>query len=91
MAIAQEEKAKRFEALHARAGSFVIPNPWDAGSARILQSLGFEALATTSGGLAFALGRSDGFRAVSREEALDNARSIVNATDLPVSADLENG
>ena len=91
MAMAQAEKAKRFEALHARAGSFVIPNPWDAGSARILESLGFEALATTSGGLAFALGRSDGFGAVSREEALDNARSIVNATDLPVSADLENG
>ena len=85
----QKRKAAAFRALHTRPGAFVIPNPWDAGTAKILTQLGFEALATTSAGLAFALGRSDG--AVSREETLANARAIVEATHLPVSADLENG
>jgi 2-methylisocitrate lyase-like PEP mutase family enzyme len=89
MRASQAEKAERFRALHARPGAFVIPNPWDAGSARILAGLGFEALTTTSAGLAFTLGRRDG--AVTRDEALANARAIVEATDLPVAADLENG
>ncbi|MDQ2907897.1 MAG: isocitrate lyase/phosphoenolpyruvate mutase family protein [Candidatus Eremiobacteraeota bacterium] len=84
------EKAERFRALH-REGCFIIANAWDAGSARILTGLGFAALATTSAGLAFMLGRRDGEAAVSRSEALDNARQIVASTDLPVSADLENG
>ena len=84
-------RAARFRELHARPGAFVIPNPWDAGTARILTSLGFEALATTSAGLAFALGRPDGQGAVSRDETLANARAIVEATHLPVAADLENG
>ncbi len=87
----QHAKAAAFQALHARPGAFVMPNPWDAGTARILAALGFEALATTSAGLAFALGRRDGEGAVSRDETLANAREIVDATALPVSADLENG
>jgi 2-methylisocitrate lyase-like PEP mutase family enzyme len=87
----QTEKAIAFRALHARSGAFVIPNPWDGGSARLLSSLGFEALATTSAGHAFALGRRDGDGGVGRAETLANARAIVEATDLPVSADLENG
>jgi 2-methylisocitrate lyase-like PEP mutase family enzyme len=91
MAPTQAQKAERFQALHARPGAFVIPNPWDAGTARILASLGFEALTTTSGGLAFSLGRRDGAGAVTREETFANARAIVDATDLPVAADLENG
>jgi 2-methylisocitrate lyase-like PEP mutase family enzyme len=91
MPVTQSEKAKRFAALHARAGAFVIPNPWDAGTARILASLGFEALTTTSAGLAFALGRRDGVGAVTRDQALANAKLIADATDLPVAADLENG
>ncbi|HEX2115587.1 MAG TPA: isocitrate lyase/phosphoenolpyruvate mutase family protein [Alphaproteobacteria bacterium] len=91
MAVGQQEKATRFRALHARPGAFVIPNPWDAGSARILTSLGFEALATTSAGFAFSIGRKDQAEAVSRDETLANARDIVAATDLPVSADLEAG
>lgn len=89
--VTQAEKALRFRALHERPGAFVIPNPWDAGTARILTRLGFEALTTTSAGLAFVLGRRDGDGSVSREEALANARAIVEATDLPVAADLENG
>ena len=89
--IAQQEKAAAFRALHHGPGAFVIPNPWDAGTARILASLGFKALATTSAGLAFALGRPDGEGKVSLEETLANAAAIVAATDLPVSADLENG
>ncbi len=84
-------KAQAFKALHKRPGIFVVPNPWDAGSAKMLASLGFEALATTSAGLAFSLGKSDGEGAVTREEALENARIIVNSAPLPVSADLENG
>jgi 2-methylisocitrate lyase-like PEP mutase family enzyme len=87
----QAEKAITFRALHARPGAFVIPNPWDAGTARILAALGFEALATTSLGLANTLGRPDGANAVSRPEVLDNCRAIAGATDLPVNADLENG
>ena len=89
--ISQVEKAERFRALHARPGAFVIPNPWDAGTARILSSLGFEALTTTSAGLAFTLGKRDGAGDVTRDETLANAKAIVNATDLPVAADLENG
>ncbi|RVI62502.1 isocitrate lyase/PEP mutase family protein, partial [Sinorhizobium meliloti] len=72
-------------------GAFVIPNPWDAGSARILAAVGFEALATTSAGLAFAIGRRDSAAALSRDVILQNARDIVEATELPVSADLEDG
>src|SRR5215471_13315676 len=83
------EKASRFEALHQRPGAFLIPNPWDAGSARILTGLGFEALATSSAAAAATFGRRDG--KLSRDEALASARAIVNATELPVSADLENG
>ncbi|HWB92153.1 MAG TPA: isocitrate lyase/phosphoenolpyruvate mutase family protein [Puia sp.] len=84
-------KGELLQALHKRAGIFVVPNPWDAGSARMLAHLGFEALATTSAGLAFSLARPDGLAAVSREETLTNARTIVEATALPVTADLENG
>ena len=86
----QAQKADAFRALHARPGAFVIPNPWDAGTAKLLASLGFEALATTSLGLANMLGRADGTGAVSRREVADNCRTIAEATDLPVSADLEN-
>jgi 2-methylisocitrate lyase-like PEP mutase family enzyme len=84
----QADKAARFLALHGGPAPLLMPNPWDAGSAKLLASLGFEALATTSSGFAATLGRLDG--AVSREEALAHAASIVAATDLPVSADLEN-
>ncbi|HEY5425751.1 MAG TPA: isocitrate lyase/phosphoenolpyruvate mutase family protein [Candidatus Tumulicola sp.] len=91
MPLDQAEKGTRFQALHAREGAFVIPNPWDAGTARILAALGFEALTTTSAGLAFALGRRDGEGAISRDETLANAKAIADATDLPVAADLENG
>lgn len=87
----QMERGEAFRALHRREGLFVLPNPWDAGSAKMLSSLGFQALATTSAGLAFSLGRRDAEGAVSRDEALANARSIVEATPLPVAADLENG
>jgi 2-methylisocitrate lyase-like PEP mutase family enzyme len=87
----QLDKALAFRALHERPGAFVIPNPWDAGSARLLSALGFEALATTSAGFAFSIGRRDSEGGLSRAETLANARAIVEATDLPVSADLENG
>ena len=87
----QEEKYHRFMTLHARKRAFVMPNPWDAGSARLLAHIGFEALATTSAGLAFSLGRRDSAADLSREDILANAKAIVEATDLPVSADLENG
>jgi 2-methylisocitrate lyase-like PEP mutase family enzyme len=89
--LTQAEKAVLFRALHERKKPFVIGNPWDAGSARILTSLKYEALSTTSAGLAFSLGRKDGTAAVSRAEALANAKLIVEATNLPVAADLENG
>lgn len=91
MPVSQSEKAQRFKALHERKGAFIIPNPWDAGTARMLTGLGFEALTTTSAGLAFTLGRRDAANAVTREETLANAKAIVDATDLPVAADLENG
>jgi len=84
------QKADAFRALHERAGAFIIPNPWDAGTAKLLASLGFEALATTSLGLSNMLGRVDGTMTVSRAEVLDSCRAIVEATELPVSADLEN-
>ncbi|WP_409262848.1 oxaloacetate decarboxylase [Pseudomonas putida] len=87
----QTLRAEAFKALHERDGAFVIPNPWDAGSAKLLASLGFEALATTSAGLAFSLGRPDAEGALSLDDTLDNAGEIVDATALPVAADLENG
>jgi 2-methylisocitrate lyase-like PEP mutase family enzyme len=86
----QAQKAAAFQALHERDGAFIIPNPWDAGTARLLTALGFEALATTSLGLANTLGRVDGTGAVSRQEVLANCAQIAAATHLPVSADLEN-
>jgi 2-methylisocitrate lyase-like PEP mutase family enzyme len=89
MTTTQSDKAIRFRALHQGPGAFVIPNPWDAGSARILAGLGFLALATSSGASAGVLGKRDG--QVTRDEALAHARAIVAATDLPVSADLEKG
>ncbi len=89
MTVSQADKAKKFRALHEAPGSFVIPNPWDGGSARVLAGLGFEALATSSGAKAGVLGKRDG--KVSREEALANAKQIVEACDLPVAADLEKG
>src|SRR6266436_4060698 len=89
MTSSQSEKANRFQALHRDPGFFVIANAWDAGSARILAGLGFQALATSSGASAGILGRRDG--QVLRDEALAHARAIVEATDLPVSADLEKG
>lgn len=89
--VSQIEKAQKFRALHVGPSAFVIPNPWDAGTARILTALGFSALATTSAGFAFSLGRRDGEGLVTREEALGHIRAIVAAGDLPVSGDLENG
>ncbi len=88
MALSQDDKAEAFRALH-RGDCFVIPNPWDAGSAKLLASLGFAALATSSGAAAGVLGRRDG--EITRDEALAHARAIVDATDLPVAGDLENG
>jgi 2-methylisocitrate lyase-like PEP mutase family enzyme len=85
----QAKKAHAFKALHERQQLFVIPNPWDGGSAKILASQGFEALTTTSAGLAFVYGKPDG--GVTREQSLWNARLIVDSVDLPVAADLENG
>ena len=87
----QAEKAATFRALHARPGAFIMPNPWDTGTARLLASLGFEALATTSLGVSNSLGRPDGAGVVSRAEVIANCRTIADATDLPVNADLENG
>ena len=89
MSFTQNERAARFRALHDGPGAFVIPNAWDVGSARILAGLGFQALATSSAAAASGLGRRDG--GLTRDEALAHARSIVDATDLPVSADLEKG
>ena len=88
MSATQAEKAKRFRELHTGPGAFIIPNPWDAGTARMLAALGFQALATTSAGYAFSLGRRDG--AVGRDAMLAHCRTIVAASELPVSADLEN-
>lgn len=89
MSSTQRDKAARFRALHQGPGALVMPNPWDAGSARVLAGLGFEALATSSGAGAAMLGRRDG--RLSRDEALAQAAAIVAATELPVSADLEKG
>jgi len=85
----QAEKAKLFRSLHQRDHAFIIPNPWDIGTARILAYLGFEALATTSMGLAFSLGKLD--NTLSRERVIEHVAEIAAAMDLPVSADLENG
>src|SRR5919202_889667 len=85
----QRDKAERFRKLHEGPRAFVIPNPWDGGSARLLAGLGFKALATSSGAAAGVLGRRDG--QITRDEALAQVRIIVAATDLPVSADLEKG
>src|SRR5437868_8935127 len=87
----QAEKGHLFRELHQRRGILILPNPWDAGTAKLLASLGFEALATASLGTADALGRVDGEGSVSRAELLENCRIIAEATDLPVNADLENG
>lgn len=84
----QEERARRFAELHEE-GCFLIPNPWDAGTARVLESLGFEALATTSSGFAFTLGRADG--AVTLDEVVEHVAALAAASDLPISVDLENG
>src|SRR3954471_1509637 len=83
----QMEKAELFRALHTRPGAFIIPNPWDAGTAKLLAAMGFEALATTSLGLANTLGSVT----VSLDAIIENCRAIADATDLPVNADLENG
>jgi 2-methylisocitrate lyase-like PEP mutase family enzyme len=85
----QAEKASAFRALHERENAFIIPNPWDIGTARLLEHLGFEALATTSAGYAFSLGRRD--YKLGRDNTITHAARVVSATDLPVSADLENG
>src|SRR5258708_17053654 len=82
----QMEKAALFRALHERPGAFIIPNPWDAGTAKLLAAIGFEALATTSLGLANTLGSAT----VGRDAIIENCRMIAGATDLPVNADLEN-
>lgn len=91
MTVTREEKYQTFRALHERPGAFVIPNPWNAGTAKILAALGFEALATTSAGFAFSIGHRDSAAELTRDAILENARSIVEATFLPVSADLQNG
>ena len=88
MAVSQREKGERFRALH-EGDPFVIPNPWDAGSAKVLAGLGFEALATTSGGFAFTLGRQDGH--VTLDEVAEHTRALSEAVDLPISVDLEAG
>ncbi|MDR3704203.1 MAG: isocitrate lyase/phosphoenolpyruvate mutase family protein [Candidatus Sulfopaludibacter sp.] len=87
--LTQAEKGRMFRALHERDFAFIIPNPWDAGSARLLAHLGFEALATTSAGASFAAGKADG--TMERDEVMAHVSIMVAATELPVSADLENG
>jgi 2-methylisocitrate lyase-like PEP mutase family enzyme len=89
--VTRAQKYEAFWTLHERPGAFVIPNPWNAGTARILTALGFEALATTSAGYAFSVGRRDSAAGLTRDETLENAKAIVDATQLPVSADLEDG
>jgi 2-methylisocitrate lyase-like PEP mutase family enzyme len=89
MSVSQADKAKQLRALHEAPGAFIIPNPWDAGSARVLEGLGYKALATSSGAKAGVLGRRDG--KVSREEGLANAKLIAGAVDIPVIGDLEKG
>ncbi len=88
MARTQTERAEAFRALH-EGDTFIIPNPWDAGSAKVMEALGFEALATTSGGFAFTLGRLDG--AATLDDVIEHTRALAEASDLPVSVDLENG
>ena len=85
----QAEKGLTFRTLHERESAFIIPNPWDAGTARLLAHLGFEALATTSAGYAFSVGQRD--NTIDRQEMMAHVATIASATDLPVSADLENG
>lgn len=87
--LTQAEKGERFRQLHKRDGAFIIPNPWDIGTARLLAHMGFEALATTSAGYAFSLGQRDG--TIGRDRMIAHSSDIVAASDLPVSADLENG
>ena len=87
--VTQAEKGRAFESLHERRKAFLIPNPWDIGTARMLAHVGFEALATTSMGFALSMGKQD--NAVGREAVLEHAKSLTSAVDLPVSADLENG
>ncbi len=87
----REQKYEALKALHERPGAFVLPNPWNAGSAKILAALGFEALATTSAGYAFSIGHTDSPEQLTRDGILANAKEIVEATALPVSADLQNG
>src|SRR5258707_13277801 len=87
--LTQSEKGSAFRALHQRDRAFIIPNPWDIGTARLLSQLGFEALATTSMGYAFSAGQRD--NTVSRDQTIEHISQIVSATSLPVSADLENG
>jgi 2-methylisocitrate lyase-like PEP mutase family enzyme len=89
--VTREQKYEAFKSLHERAGAFVIPNPWNAGTAKILTALGFEALATTSAGYAFSAGRRDTTIELTRDDILENAKDIVEATHLPVSADLQDG
>jgi len=89
--VTHEQKYKAFKALHERTEAFVIPNPWNAGTAKILTALGFEALATTSAGYAFSIGQEDSTANLTRDGILQNAKEIVEATHLPVSADLQNG
>jgi 2-methylisocitrate lyase-like PEP mutase family enzyme len=89
--VTHEQKYKAFKALHQRKGTFVIPNPWNAGTAKILTALGFEALATTSAGYAFSVGKEDSTATLTRDGILQNAKEIIEATPLPVSADLQDG
>jgi len=91
MTVTRDEKYNAFRNLHERPGTFVIPNPWNAGTAKILTALGFEALATTSAGYAFSIGRPDSTSELTRDGVLENAKAIVEATHLPVSADLQDG
>jgi 2-methylisocitrate lyase-like PEP mutase family enzyme len=91
MTATRQEKFNVFRTLHERPGAFVIPNPWDAGSAKILAALGFEAMATTSAGCAFSRGYLDSAPEMTRNVILQNAKEIVDATSLPVSVDLQNG
>jgi 2-methylisocitrate lyase-like PEP mutase family enzyme len=87
--LTQAARGAAFAALHARESAFIIPNPWDQGTARLLETMGFEALATTSAGYAFSVGRPD--NTISRDDTIAHAAAVASATDLPVSADLENG
>jgi 2-methylisocitrate lyase-like PEP mutase family enzyme len=89
--VTREQKYEALKSLHERAGAFVIPNPWNAGTAKILTALGFEALATTSAGYAFSAGHRDTTAELTRDEILKNAKDVLEATHLPVSADLQDG